>query len=306
MIRYIKHKEIDKKRWDEIVDKAPNGRVYAYSWYLDAMVSDQWDALIWGDYEYIMPLPWKVRYGIPYLMTPYFIQQLGIYSQKDTTPKVFTNFIHAIPFKFRYINLNINSPESISETKAAFKQKRRTNFTLDINCDYDTIALGYSRNIKRILKTECDCRLIESNNLEGIIRNFQQEVVKKTSNIPDVAFSRLLQAALAAQSHKQLLPVELLDSGGKMIASFVFFLSHGRIYYIAGTQTPEGKALNATYRLIDELFKKYNRTHKIFDFEGSDIPGVAEFFKKWGSVPEYYTNIECFKFPTYSMLRSST
>ena len=302
-IQYIKHKEIDKSRWDEAIDQAPNGRIYAYSWYLDAMTANQWDALIGGDYEYIMPLPWKNRYGISYLITPYFVQQLGVYSLKELTPDVFVRFIDAIPFKFRYINLNINYPDSIAGTKATFTQKRRTNYTLDINRDYDAIAAGYSRNVSRILKTELDCQLIESDNLKNSIAIYQHKIATKTANNSPIAFERLLQASITAQSHKQLLPVELVDSQGKVLAAFIFFLSHGRIYYIAGTQTPEGKAVHATYRLINELFRKYSRTHKIFDFEGSDIPGVAEFFRKWGSIPEYYTHIECFKFPTYWVKR---
>ena len=57
-IHYLTNREIDKIKWDECIDKADNGLVYAYSFYLDHMAK-QWDALVWNDYEAVMPLTWK-------------------------------------------------------------------------------------------------------------------------------------------------------------------------------------------------------------------------------------------------------
>ena len=43
------------------------------------------------------------------------------------------------------------------------------------------------------------------------------------------------------------------------------------------------------YALFDQLIKKYSATHKILDFEGSDIPGVRRFFGGFGParIPYY-------------------
>jgi hypothetical protein len=35
MIRYVKHEDIDKKKWDDTIRHAFNGNIYACSWYLD-------------------------------------------------------------------------------------------------------------------------------------------------------------------------------------------------------------------------------------------------------------------------------
>ena len=34
-IKYVKHKDIDKVKWDACIDNAPNALIYAYSYYLD-------------------------------------------------------------------------------------------------------------------------------------------------------------------------------------------------------------------------------------------------------------------------------
>lgn len=58
-IRYIKHDEIDFKKWDSVISNAGYSRVFAISDYLNDMCVKKWDALMLGDYEYVMPLPFR-------------------------------------------------------------------------------------------------------------------------------------------------------------------------------------------------------------------------------------------------------
>ena len=68
-IRYLTNEQIDKIKWDACIDTASNGLVYAYSFYLDSMAKN-WDALVLGDYEAVMPLTWNKKYGFYYLYQP--------------------------------------------------------------------------------------------------------------------------------------------------------------------------------------------------------------------------------------------
>ena len=45
MIQYFSHQAIDKKKWDDCIQHAFNGNIYAMSWYLDVVHHD-WEALI--------------------------------------------------------------------------------------------------------------------------------------------------------------------------------------------------------------------------------------------------------------------
>ena len=77
-VHYITYQQIDKSKWDNCIDTAANGLVYGYSFYLDAMAK-HWDALVLDDYEAVMPLTWRKKFGIRYLYQPAFTQQLGIF-----------------------------------------------------------------------------------------------------------------------------------------------------------------------------------------------------------------------------------
>ena len=82
-IKYLQHKEIDKSKWDACISRAPNGLIYPYSFYLDAMAK-HWDALVLKDYEAVMPLTWNRKYGFYYLYQPAFTASLGVFGKNLT------------------------------------------------------------------------------------------------------------------------------------------------------------------------------------------------------------------------------
>ena len=49
-IKYLQYNELDKVKWDVCINKASNGLIYGYSFYLDNMAK-HWDALVLNDYE---------------------------------------------------------------------------------------------------------------------------------------------------------------------------------------------------------------------------------------------------------------
>lgn len=80
-IVHLTYDEIDRKKWDACIRQSLNGLIYAETVYLDHMAVN-WDGLVLGDYEAVMPLTWKKKWGIKYLYQPAFFQQGGIFSSK--------------------------------------------------------------------------------------------------------------------------------------------------------------------------------------------------------------------------------
>jgi hypothetical protein len=50
--------------------------------------------------------------------------------------------------------------------------------------------------------------------------------------------------------------------------------------------------MQANYFLYDNIFKEFGEANIIFDFEGSDIPGIAFFYKKWATENQQYPFIK--------------
>src|SRR4051812_9502016 len=99
-IRYVKRNEIDVSSWNNCISKASNGLIYAQSHFLDAMCSN-WDALVLNDYEGVMPLPWRKKWGFYYIYPPYFIPCLGVFGN-NINQSLMQLFLSHIPNNFKY------------------------------------------------------------------------------------------------------------------------------------------------------------------------------------------------------------
>ena len=300
-IRYIHNHQIDKDRWDSVVDVSSNGRIYGYSWYLD-ILADNWGALILGDYEYIMPLPFRRKYGIFYIYSPFFVQQLGVYSKQQVAIEMYAAFMRAIPSQFRYVDFSLSVDEEIPY-KRVKAVKRRTNLVLDLDRPYEEIFTGYHKISKKLLRKNIPCRLNQVDDYGNIIALYQQINGHHFPEINDDCIRRLGDAAQTAAHKGQITAYRLNNELGETLAAHIFFQSHKRLYHMAGYQTELGKKNHGNYYFLDRVFQEHCEQGYIFDFEGSDLPGVADFFRKWGSVPEYYTRINMSRFPINLLLR---
>jgi len=147
-IHYLTHQQIDKDKWNARIDNSSNGLIYAYSYYLDHMAKN-WDALVLGDYEAVMPLTWNKKYGIHYLYEPAFTASLGIFGN-GLNAKLINEFIEAIPSKFKLIEIDLNAGNKVDfPTGTAIL---RNNYVLNLNKPYKEIAEKYRENIRRNVK----------------------------------------------------------------------------------------------------------------------------------------------------------
>ena len=73
-----------------------------------------------------------------------------------------------------------------------------------------------------------------------------------------------------------------------MIGGAVFLFDYKRIIYLFSAVSSEGKEKNVASLLLNSLIKEFSNTARILDFEGSQISGIATFFKSFGAEKETY------------------
>ena len=155
-IQYLTYKEIDKKKWNDSIARSSNCLIFAYSWYLDIVANKQWDALILGDYETVMPLAWRKKLSISYLYQPFFTNQLGVFSTKKITEKMVEDFLNAIPKTFKFIDIGLNYANNFRTN--LYPQQEKVCQYVDLNNSYDSVKKFYSDNLKRNLKLAANAR----------------------------------------------------------------------------------------------------------------------------------------------------
>ena len=296
-ISYLSHAGIDKLKWDRCIETAANGLIYASSYYLDAM-SDNWDALILNDYEVVMPLVWKKKYGFNYLYQPFFIGSLGIFG--NVSDKTVNQLLNAIPNQFKYADIdfkeNIINPEKITLKNAQLK--KRNNFLLDLNKKYPEIYKDYKRLTTRMIKkaAENKVEIIKSCEPFEVIEFYEKNYKNEHKNIKSRDYKRLLAATNIA-FEKGKAATWLAKKNGETIASYMILKDEKFIYSLIGGSNQQGKKYGAFYLLTDAAIKDHAETNRIFRFEGSDKKGIAFFNSQFNPAPVHYYHLKLNRLP---------
>lgn len=295
-IKYLQHNEIDKVRWDACIDNAPNGLIYPYSIYLDYMAK-HWDALVWGDYEAVMPLTWNKKYSFYYLYQPAFTASLGVFG-KNLTEMLVGDFLKAIPSKFKLIEITLNSGNIFGGPPPFMI--RRTNYILSLNRSYDEFYKAYRDNHKRnIAKAfQLGCTVNKEIPVDEIIK-LNEEQLKHIDGTKPEDYSNFKRLYELLKTKEQAKTYAIVDPKNKLLSSAVFFFSHNRAYYIMVGNHPDGKTLGASHALIDAFIKDHAGQNLILDFEGSDIRNLAFFYSGFGAKEEIYPAIKINQLPFY-------
>jgi len=296
-IEYIKHNKINFNKWDDCIRNSVNGNLYAFSWYLD-IVSKNWDALIMNDYETVMPLTHSKKYGIKFLIQPFFTQQLGVFSVHCTTPEIVTAFINSIPNSFKYILINLNKYNQLSPLPA--NNKINHNFELDLIFSHDQLIHKYSENTRRnIAKTKENGLTVTSNacSVNDLVNLIKKNVGVKVENLPQNKYDDIRKIiSFALQEHFGEI-ISVYSKENELLASVFFIFSHKKAVYLFAASTEEGKKKRAMFLLIDEFIKKYSEKNLILDFEGSNIEGLARFYQGFGATDCEYITIKKNRLP---------
>jgi hypothetical protein len=279
-IHRIKHSRIDKEKYDRCILNARHGTIYAMSWYLDT-AAPGWQLLATPGYSFVMPLPEKKKFGIPYILQPLMCQQLGIFSQEEITQSIFELFIKKIPAIYCILQLN---------TGNLFYHKnltKRLNYTLDISPNYEEIKSRYHTNTRSDLKKTARNHLI-------IDRETDYTAIFEILKEHSLHYTGKLFAAtknIAAHAHgKGLVTARYVrdEKTSEILAGALFVLWKNRFYYLLPVSTPHGKKVRAMRFLIDRFIAEFAGKNHAIDFEGSSAPSVAQFYQSFGALPEFY------------------
>jgi hypothetical protein len=310
-IRYVRRQEIDVLKWDRCIDEAPNGLIYAYSYYLDHMAL-HWDALILNDYEAIMPLTWNKKWGIRYLFQPPFTQQLGVFSIHTLPEEHIRQFLSEVKKYFNFAEIFLNYGNNHSALKT------HTNYILDLHAPYEELRTKYNKDIEKNLKkaAKSQFRFTDAIDYSQAIRLYQSEYGRRFSNVRQSDYDHFeklcsqiqYSADLKTQSSADLKTQNKSDfntrSSSGIIVRAVYAGSNElmavallavsnipgkqRMHLLMSTTLPAGKKTAANHFLLDSLIREFAGQDLILDFEGSDIPGIASFYQNFGSIDQPY------------------
>ncbi len=292
-ITHLTYDEINRKKWDACIRNSLNGLIYAETVYLDHMAAN-WDGLVLGDYEAVMPLTWKKKWGITYLYQPAFFQQGGIFSAKKLNKSTITGFIRKASTSFRFAEITMNyMNEPVQEKGLQIKQ--RNNFILQLGKGYEHLYSRYDDYIKQRLKrlSKFSLQYKKDDDITGAIKLYRKLYAERMQTATISDFSHFEKLCKHLHANKRVVVRHAYHNDGEeLLATILLLKDDKRLYNIISCILPKGKKLLANYFLYDAVFKEFATEDLLFDFEGSDIPGVAYFYHKFADKNQPYSFIK--------------
>ena len=291
-IQYLPGTQIDKEKWNLCVANNKRSYIYAYTWYLDA-AADNWDGLVWGDYEIILPVTWRKKWGIKYIYQPVYAQVLPIVGNISAQPGIVVAFMDTLIKKFRWIHTQTDIAFTLNEQAVI---NRRSNYYLPLTNIHGNAAYRHTKEFKKNLNKSTGLSLEKVNDVGTIISYYNSAYGKY---LPDREkdIEKLQNLLKAAHQHEACDYYTVVNERNEILFAAALLKEKDRLIYIAAAPNQEGRNRSATHFFIDAIIQRYAGTGYIFDFGGSDVPNVASFFKKFSPEKEVIYEITINRLP---------
>jgi hypothetical protein len=282
-MKWVSSDHIDKKKWDERIRRSSTENIFCYSWYLDA-VAASWGAYIDGDYESIVPIPYIQKLGVKQLYQPAFTRELDIFGNTFNWQMI----LNKLSEDFKGISFRNRS----SELPMEYEERKHQLINLQEEIKYRT-------NAKRLIKKAQHFLYESGNSPKKLINLFKGTAWSKIDSISESDLNNLENLMNSALERNQGELLEVYDNGVLIGAGF-FLIDKKRITYLKGASTDEGKKAGAMFGLMNQVIVKYQKAgFETFDFGGSDVENVANFYKKFGAVDRTYYNYKLDNLPKW-------
>ena len=270
-MQLISKDKIDLRRWDELVASSPGATVYNQSVYLDALAED-WCALVVGDYEGGMAVPFTRRAGISGIYTPNFIRSVSWLGKSVD----FSQVEHLLRSSFRRCELRLDVPLFSGQ---------------DQNWKYQHLPIGTAlhlssqakRSLKKFQKAGFELRAAA---LPEALHVITEELKAKVDALRPIDLQRF--TSLFLDYPKEELMVLGAFRNGELQAAQLFIRWRKALLFIKGGARQQALKDGAMYGLMLQAIE-WAKSHDLeVSFEGSNVESVRNFYCAFGATDVHY------------------
>lgn len=270
MIRRLKYHEIDFEKYTQCLENSAQRKYSATKQFLDISSDKKWELLMYGDYEAVMPVPYVFKSKIKIVHNPMLCQQLGVFSKEDNVEinEQFLNFLEK-----NYL-IRIYSFNEFNHFKTSLKSKK--NYLIPPN-DYVTVYSKYSPKRKRKLRLDED--VVKNSEIKNISFSQAESFIKENF----LGADKEEDIDLFISIFKNMFEANCLNFSAfylhkKIINIVVTYFDDLTVALLGTFNDKESVKVSGASVLIDKSIE-VDISKKIFDFEGSELPNVEEFFR---------------------------
>ncbi|HLV41696.1 MAG TPA: hypothetical protein VKY37_05415 [Brumimicrobium sp.] len=274
---WINQKDIDRQKWDQLVQQTNRASIYSLSFYFDATAID-WEAYVAEDYSFAIPIGVVRKGGVTRVYPPLFqryIEPLGDLSSFD-----YEAFETSLLKKYKKGDLQV---------KSALLRKTKFNNHIHQVVDQESFKLKTQakRMIKRFEQTSYTIRE-EDINTEELSKLIVAELSKKLPLYATKDVQHLLNVVRKSEENGYLYKVGVFE-GDTLKGGLIGLKFNNQLLYLKGTALEELQQEGAMYALMNHFINYGFSQGCSIDFGGSRVQGIKFFNQRFnGKDVEYY------------------
>jgi uncharacterized membrane protein len=276
----------NKEKYLQYAQAQPGLPLFLQPWWLEAaMAGDgEWNVVMCekeGDIKAVLPYCYKKRLGITNIFIPWCTAYLAPFPMETPyTIELIEQLPTAADFRFR---LFPGYDPEIWVNKG-FSTKTTRTFLIE-NADTDewkqTISSSTARQMR---KAEGLVKVTQTDNIRVVYDLWQKNMQRKkaTAALPPLHVITSIDKTLAERAQRQIW--EARDENGDLHAAIYIAFDQNCAYYLFGGYDAKYKSSGATSLLFFHAISDAISHGKKFDFEGSVVESVANFYKGFGGI----------------------
>lgn len=279
MITKLKYQEIDFQKYEQCLRNSCQNSDYAARKFLDEVSEKKWFLLVYKDYEAIMPVCYRRKFGFYFILMPKICQQLGVFSLSDD-PEINMLFYDFLKTNFPVVIYSFNKENNFN-----IPLKTKVSYILQKG-NYASIKKNYSVHRRRNVRILGDLQgnLKMRNTLQEDDLKFFVKNVRGTKKLKQNAEYYKLLENLLSQNLGEVRVLEFQNKPQSLV-----YLHEGKTTFYLSLFVNEHPLLNPNLPsiMIDYCLQEFIED-KNFDFMGSDVENVAKFNERFGAVSYKY------------------
>ena len=290
-IRYLKNEDINFVKWDNCINNAYNGSIYAFSWYLN-IICERWDAIVKDDYSTVMPVLPNKTGPFFYSYNSIFAPRLGVFSTEILREEVVNEFLDKLSTVYKVFNVNLNKYNKVKP--AFFKQKSKIVYECDLIETYDRFRKKYHADVNVALEEARKNKISVIKNVKPneFLNLISSEHVLTSYTVKKNDLTNLRRIIAFVYRHGIGEIYVAYNSYNELCAACLFLKSNRKSNLIFSAITREGLNMQAMHYLIDHYIKKHTGQTLTLNFENINIPEKEKFCKGFGAGAYFYINVQ--------------
>ncbi|HJW31312.1 MAG TPA: GNAT family N-acetyltransferase [Saprospiraceae bacterium] len=272
--------------------------LYTTPWWLDTVCgTGGWNAVFQtteGNSLSALPYCNSPIRGLKAIFTPPLTQWTSIVGLSPGAEVDLKSWYELLP-KRAILDLSIQQDDFTLLPHQHVPVTTKYSYMLPYKMSIEEMTSGYNEGLRRNLKQgQSKFEIIESEDADILIRlcrsTYQQQDLKSPWWVEGV-----LPGLVRALLERNAGHLSIVIHQSVAIAAMLTAWDDGASYYIVGGRMATEEGTSAHAILLDHAIRQAQKRGNAFDFEGSMIPGIANFFQSFGAKPMPYYQLRQYR-----------